>query len=122
MVKDRWLRVRFTAEEEQKLELWTIAYSESKSSFVRMLLQSLPAFPHAVALPLDPLGTTCDNRFLSNQLLAAGKDCGAVAWSALRFLYPLTSIFLWAVLTPQSSVAVPSCVNEALKTLDLSVF
>jgi hypothetical protein len=28
---------------------------------------------------------TCDNRFLSNQLLAAGKDCGALAWSALPF-------------------------------------
>jgi hypothetical protein len=66
MVKDRWLRVRFTADEEQKLELWAIAYSESKSSFVRRLLQSLPASPHAVASPLDPLGTTCDNRFFSN--------------------------------------------------------
>jgi hypothetical protein len=64
-----------------------------------------------------------DNRFLSNQLLAAGKDCGAVAWSALPFLCPLKlGIFWWVVLTPQSSVAVSSGVNEALKTLDLSGF
>jgi hypothetical protein len=67
--------------------------------------------------------TTCDNRFLSNQLLAAGKDCGAVAWSALPFLCWLKlGIFWWVVLTPQSSVAVSSCVNEALKTLDLYGF
>jgi hypothetical protein len=58
---------------------------------------------------------------LSNQLLAAGKDCGAAAWSALPFLCQLNSgKFWWVVLTPQSSVAVPRCVNEALKNLDLS--
>jgi hypothetical protein len=39
------------------------------------------------------------------------------------FLCPLNSgKFWWAVLTPQSSEVVPSCVSEALKTLDLSVF
>jgi hypothetical protein len=52
MVKDRWLRVRFTSEEEHKLQNWASAYSESKSSFIRRLLQSLPASPHAIAPPL----------------------------------------------------------------------
>ncbi len=61
MIKDKWLRVRFTSEEEQKLESWAIAYSETKSSFIRRLLQSLPASPHTVVSPLDPLCITCEN-------------------------------------------------------------
>jgi hypothetical protein len=64
MIKDKWLRVRFTFEEEQKLESWAIAYSETKSSFIRRLLQSLPASPHTVVSPLDPLGITCENATL----------------------------------------------------------
>ncbi len=67
MIKDRWLRVRFTSEEEQKLESWAIAYSESKSSFIRRLLQSLPASPDLIAPPLKPSDIPCENSFFSNQ-------------------------------------------------------
>ena len=42
--------------------------------------------------------------------------------SAAFFLSAELRKFLWAVLTPQSSEVVPSCVNEALKNLDLSKF
>jgi hypothetical protein len=67
MIKDKWLRVRLASEEEQKLESWASAYSESKSSFVRRLLQSLPASPDLIAPPLKPSDIPCDNRFFSNQ-------------------------------------------------------
>jgi hypothetical protein len=74
------------------------------------LIKSVP-----LHLGVEAAVITCDNRFFSNQLLAAGKDCGALAWSALPFLCWLKlGKFLWAVLTPQSSVAILSCVNEAL--------
>jgi hypothetical protein len=40
--------------------------------------------------------------------------------SAAFFMLLNLENFLWAVLTPQSNEVVPSCVNEALKALDLS--
>jgi hypothetical protein len=40
--------------------------------------------------------------------------------SAAFFMLLNLEKFLWAVLTPQSSVAVPSCVSQALESLYLS--
>jgi len=64
--------------------------------------------------------TTCDNRFYSNQLLASWERLwsGSVV-SAAFFMLLNSGNFWWAVLTPQSSEVVPSCVNEALKIFNL---
>lgn len=43
--KDKWLRVRLTAEEEKILELWATSYEGNKSLFIRKLLHCLPILP-----------------------------------------------------------------------------
>jgi hypothetical protein len=43
--KDKWLRVRLTAEEEKTLELWAAPYEGNKSFFIRKLLHLLSLLP-----------------------------------------------------------------------------
>jgi hypothetical protein len=65
MIKDKWLRVRFSAQEEQMLSSWASAYGENKSSFIRRLLHSLPPSPPESINPsLKLLDIASDNQSL----------------------------------------------------------
>jgi hypothetical protein len=50
MIHDRWLRVRLTSDQDQKLERYCLAYGLSRSDLLRRIVESMPDSPESVNL------------------------------------------------------------------------